>query len=39
MTGDLALICEPKAVKILNSTEFLDELAKRLTEKLAPATA
>ncbi|MBB5346871.1 NADP-dependent isocitrate dehydrogenase [Desulfoprunum benzoelyticum] len=35
MTGDLALICEPKAVKVLNSMEFLDELATRLTAKLA----
>ncbi|KAB2891801.1 MAG: NADP-dependent isocitrate dehydrogenase [Desulfobulbaceae bacterium] len=38
MTGDLAMICEPEAVKILNSTEFLDELARRLTMKLEPAT-
>ncbi len=35
MTGDLALICEPKAVKVLNSTEFLDELALRISKKLA----
>jgi isocitrate dehydrogenase len=39
MTGDLALICEPQAVKILDSTAFLDELAKRLTERLAVTTA
>ncbi len=30
MTGDLARICEPKAVKVLSSIEFLDELAKRI---------
>lgn len=30
MTGDLARICEPKAVKVLNSMEFLDELASRM---------
>ena len=35
MTGDLALICEPKAVKVLDSMEFLDELAIRLAAKLA----
>ena len=35
MTGDLALICEPKAVKTLNSIEFLDELAQRLAARLA----
>ncbi len=35
MTGDLALICKPKAVKVLNSTEFLDELAQRMTKKMA----
>jgi isocitrate dehydrogenase len=34
MTGDLALICEPKAVKVLNSIEFLQELAERITAKL-----
>ena len=34
MTGDLALICEPKAVKILNSLDFLDELAVRIATKL-----
>jgi isocitrate dehydrogenase len=34
MTGDLALICEPKAVKILNSIEFLQELAERISAKL-----
>ncbi len=36
MTGDLAMICEPKAVKILNSIEFLDELAVRIAAKLRP---
>jgi isocitrate dehydrogenase len=35
MTGDLALICEPKAVKVLDSMEFLDELGIRLAAKLA----
>ncbi len=35
MTGDLALICEPKAVKVLDSMEFFDELAIRLAAKLA----
>lgn len=34
MTGDLALICEPKAVKVLNSIEFLDELAVRIASKI-----
>jgi isocitrate dehydrogenase len=34
MTGDLALICEPKAVKVLNSIEFLDELGVRIAAKL-----
>ncbi len=34
MTGDLALICEPKAVKVLNSIEFLQELAERISAKL-----
>jgi isocitrate dehydrogenase len=34
MTGDLALICEPKAVKVLNSIEFLDELGIRIAAKL-----
>jgi isocitrate dehydrogenase len=34
MTGDLALICEPKAVKVLNSIEFLDELASRIAAKI-----
>jgi len=34
MTGDLALICDPPAVKVLNSIEFLDELGKRLSRKL-----
>ena len=34
MTGDLALICEPKAVKILNSLDFLDKLAVRIATKL-----
>jgi isocitrate dehydrogenase len=35
MTGDLAMICEPNAVKVLNSIDFLDELAVRLAKKLA----
>ncbi len=35
MKGDLALICEPKAEKVLNSTGFLDELAQRMTKKLS----
>jgi hypothetical protein len=35
MTGDLALICEPKAIKVLDSMEFLDELAARVAAKLA----
>lgn len=39
MTGDLALICEPKAVKTLNSIEFLDELAQRLAARLALPSA
>ncbi len=34
MTGDLALICQPKAVKVLNSIEFLQELAERISAKL-----
>jgi len=34
MTGDLALICEPQAIKVLNSTEFIDELALRIAVKL-----
>jgi len=34
MTGDLALICDPPAVKVLNSIDFLDELGKRLALKL-----
>ncbi len=34
MTGDLAMICEPKAVKVLNSIEFLDELGVRIVAKL-----
>ncbi len=34
MTGDLALICDPPAVRILDSTEFLDELAVRLAKKM-----
>ncbi|MDR3629601.1 MAG: NADP-dependent isocitrate dehydrogenase [Desulfocapsaceae bacterium] len=34
MTGDLALICDPPAVKVLNSTDFLDELGRRLAQKL-----
>lgn len=35
MTGDLARISEPAAVKTLSSMEFLDELATRLSKKLA----
>lgn len=35
MTGDLARISEPAAIKTLSSMEFLDELAVRLTKKLA----
>ncbi len=31
VTGDIALICEPKAVKTLNSLEFIDAIASRLT--------
>lgn len=34
MTGDLAMICEPKAVKVLNSIDFIDELAVRIATKL-----
>ncbi len=34
MTGDLAAICEPKAVEILDSTQFLDTIAQRLQNKL-----
>ena len=34
MTGDLALICEPKATKVLNSIDFIDELAVRIATKL-----
>jgi len=34
MTGDLAAICKPAAKKILDSTEFLDELATRLAKTL-----
>lgn len=34
MTGDLAMICEPKAIKVLNSIEFLDELAVRIATRL-----
>jgi isocitrate dehydrogenase len=34
MTGDLAQICDPPAVKVLDSIEFLDELASRLSSKL-----
>lgn len=30
MTGDLAALAEPKATQILNSWEFIDEIAKRL---------
>lgn len=35
MTGDLALICEPPAKKVLSSIEFLEELGERLQKKLA----
>lgn len=35
MTGDLALICEPPAKKVLSSIEFLEELGERLAKKLA----
>jgi isocitrate dehydrogenase len=34
MTGDLARICEPKAVKVLNSFEFLDTIAGNLVARL-----
>lgn len=34
MTGDLAAICRPAAIKVLDSTEFLDELATRLSKAL-----
>ena len=34
MTGDLAMICDPPAVKVLDSITFLDELASRLAAKL-----
>ena len=30
MTGDLAAICDPAAKKVLNSIEFLDEIASRM---------
>jgi len=30
MTGDLASLAEPKAKKVLNSWEFIDEIASRL---------
>jgi isocitrate dehydrogenase len=32
MTGDLAAICEPCAKKVLDATEFLDTLAKKLAD-------
>ncbi len=35
MTGDLALICDPPAKKVLSSIEFLEELAERLQKKLS----
>lgn len=35
MTGDLALICEPPAKKVLSSIEFIEELGERLAKKLA----
>ncbi len=38
MTGDLASICEPKAVEVLDSTQFLDTIAQRLQAKLLPLT-
>jgi len=34
MTGDLAAICEPKAVKVLDSIQFLDTIASRLQARL-----
>ncbi len=34
MTGDLAAICNPPAKEVLDSTQFLDELAKRLEKVL-----
>lgn len=34
MTGDLARICNPPAIRVLDSLEFLEELAIRLTKKL-----
>ncbi len=30
MTGDLALLCEPKAKKVVDSFEFIDEIAKNI---------
>lgn len=34
MTGDLAAICEPAAVEVLDSTQFLDRVAQRLQKRL-----
>jgi isocitrate dehydrogenase len=34
MTGDLAAICKPAAVEVLDSVQFLDTLADRLAERL-----
>jgi isocitrate dehydrogenase len=34
MTRDLATICEPKAVEILDSTQFLDVIAQQLQSRL-----
>lgn len=34
MTGDLAAICNPPVKQVLDSTQFLDELAKRLQDVL-----
>ena len=34
MTGDLAAICHPPAKKVLDSTQFLDTLAKALGKKI-----
>lgn len=34
MTGDLAAICDPKAVEILDSTQFLDTITQRVQTRL-----
>lgn len=34
MTGDLAAICEPKAVEVLDSIQFLDVIAQQLRTRL-----